>query len=808
MSLMGLKKNSRLYLETIKRNKGAVALILLATVTLPLFAFTALPPLEVTEEIPIEVPVEEEIPVTITVNQTVVINNTVQLNITEGGSVLLEPLPIPQFIDSDIVLCIDLSGSMNSGSPTRIDITKNAIHNFLDVLESSANINQTQDRVSLVTYYGSRDGYWFNDATEDTTLDFVSNATHLEDVRNKTDALTPYMGANTYTDIWAGLNYSLNVLLNNQRATPALKLILLLTDGGHNTGPWAYDVSDNNFTGFLRLQPNESIYYNSTTPTWNNTEGGIPNSSNPIIQAKANGVQIYSVAMQISDGSWQEEFLHQISDNPENGTGGKFFDGDDTFNLTDAFITARDEASGWSTFEINLTSIIGTGTRQIFEFNVTEDLKRFKWDINWNTSSVDFNLTIVHPSLVYHPNGSVTNLIIHITNDSLEGITPFINRQPKTVYFDFPATGIWKFNITWANIPTDELVKSRLSSFDPPIFINSVTQLNTTANNSVLFAVNTTNKNPFVNYTNVTPHVLTNFQDVNMTQDWNPDSVAVLETDESVVFELNLTFLEPIRLQGNLIFKVNSSEGYYDAYAQPIVLDYRIFTQNITVETYTSYQTVISTSYDTSFGVSTTYAYNVELLNTLKWAGLLAILSLLLAFLGLYIKANQIRLKRLVSRFNERLFPDRTVFETALQKEGITLAPGDIEFVMADADSIDRLGQNIFELTGQKLAPETLVKVVSGADTDKIAQRLSYVTGIPQSQILLHLKEASSVDDLMARLDIDKDRFLDIISLDEDVISFQEKISGLMTYKPSKISGIEIFEDLDVDRFRSRIKRS
>ena len=146
--------------------------------------------------------------------------------------------------------------------------------------------------------------------------------------------------------------------------------------------------------------------------------------------------------------------------------------------------------------------------------------------------------------------------------------------------------------------------------------------------------------------------------------------------------------------------------------------------------------------------------------------------------------------------------------ETALQKEGITLAPGDIEVVMADADSIDRLGQNIFELTGQKLAPETLVKVVSGADTDKIAQRLSYVTGIPQSQILLHLKEASSVDDLMTRLDIDKERFLDIISLDEDVFSFQEKIGGLITHKPSKISGIEIFEDLDVDRFRSRIKRS
>ncbi|MFX1252322.1 MAG: VWA domain-containing protein [Promethearchaeota archaeon] len=790
MSLAGLKKNSRLYLETIKRNKGAVALILLATVTLPLFAFTALPPLEVREEIPVEVPVEEEIPVTIAVNETVVVNTTVQLNITEGGSVLLESLPIPPTIDSDIVLCIDTSGSMDGN---RMPIAKNAINNFMDLLNRSTNAGISNDRVALVSYAGTRDGDWSNDATFQTSLDFVDNQTHLENLLSKTAALI----GNGWTDMWAGLNYSMDLLLNNPRADPALKLIILLTDGAHNTGPWGVDVEAFNYTGFLQLPANFS----------SSREGG-PYSENPIVQARENDVRIYSIGLFEGAYEFDESFLRNISLNPDYGARGDFFVGNDTLSLTESFLRSRDAASGWSSVVLNDTSIQGTGTEFICSFNVTEDIRRFKWDLNWNTSSVDFNLTVVHPSLVYHPNGSVTHLIIPITNDTLEGIIPFINRRPKTVYFDFPEPGIWKFNITWTSIPTEEPIKSRLSSFDPPIFINSVTQLNTTANNSVLFAVNATNKNPLVNYTNVTPNVLTNFQDVNMTQDWNPDSLAVLETDESIVFELNLTFLEPVRLQGNLIFKVNCTEGFYDAYAQPIVLDYRTITQNVTVETYTSIQTVISTSYATSFGISTTYAYNVELLNTLKWAGLLAILSLLLAFLGLYIKANQIRLKRLVSRFNERLFPDRTVFETALQKEGITLAPGDIEVVMADADSIDRLGQNIFELTGQKLAPETLVKVVSGADTNKIAQRLSYVTGIPQSQILLHLKEASSVDDLMAKLNIDKDRFLDIISLDEDVISFQEKISGLISYKPTKISGIEIFEDLDVDRFRSRIKRS
>ncbi|MFX1534653.1 MAG: hypothetical protein ACFFDI_10565, partial [Promethearchaeota archaeon] len=625
-----------------------------------------------------------------------------------------------------------------------------------------------------------------------TPLDFVSNNTHLQDLYDETQGLTAGGG----TDMWAGLNFSLDLLLNNPRSTPALKFIILLTDGAHNQGPWGGEVSSGDYYGFL--------YLNSTVDL-----PAEPYSESPIVQARANDVKIFSVGLfEGSTYEFDEEFLRQISENPVNGTGGAFFVGNDTLSITESFLRSRDAASGWSSLVLNDTSIQGTGTELICSFNVTEDIRRFKWDLNWNSSSVDFNLTVVHPSLVYHPNGSVTNLIIPITNDTLEGVIPFIDRRPKTVYFDFPEPGIWKFNITWASIPTEEPVKSRLSSFEPPIFINSVTQLNITSNDSVLFAVNATNKNPLVNYTNVTPYVLTNFTEVNMTQDWNPDSVAVLETDASVVFELNLTFLEPIRLQGNLIFKVNCTEGFYDAYAQPIVLDYRAITQNITVETYTSYTTVITTSYDTSYGVSTTYTYNRELLDTLKWAGLLAILSLLLAFLALYIKANQIRLKRLVSRFNERLFPDRTVFETALQKEGITLAPGDIEVVMADADSIDRLGQNIFELTGQKLAPETLVKVVSGADTDKIAQRLSYVTGIPESQILLHLKEASSVDDLMARLDIDKDRFLDIISLDEDVISFQEKIGGLITYKPSKVSGIEIFEDLDVDRFRSRIKRS
>ncbi|MHA2173569.1 MAG: vWA domain-containing protein [Candidatus Hodarchaeales archaeon] len=792
--------------EALQEHKRAVALILAVTVTLPLFAFTSLPPIEVLEEVPeeieqtIQIPVNQTVEVEVNITEEVVLNRTIGVNITEGGSVFLEPQPPPKMIDADIVVCIDLSGSMDTGSPlTRMNITQIALHNLLNVLNRSVSNNLTDDRVALVTYYGSQDSDWYNDANIDVGLDFVSNITHLSTLRNKTDSLTPYTTpANYYTDIWAGLNYSLDVLLKNPRNTPTMKLVLLLTDGAHNTGPWGIDMGGGDYSGFLKLQPNQSANYGDPV------EFG-PNSANPLNQSRDNDIKIFSIGMLTSP--FEEEFLQQISENPENGTGGRYFDGDDIFNLTEAFIRARDEASGWSSVLMNDTAITNNGSLEYFTFNVTEDVKRLKWDINWNSSEVKFNLTIVDPS----------GTLIHPHNNTFENIKFLVDQQPYTANIDFPEQGIWGFRISWENITSSELLKGRLSSFEPPIFIESITQFNSTDfNQSVLFMVNVTNKNPIFTYNNITPHILSNFTAYNITNTWSPPLVANLTLNSSTSFTLNLTFNEPVLLQGTIYFKVNSSEGFYDAVAQDVSLDYRITTENVTIESYIENRTITVLENQTittiSLGITKTigYTYNRQVFDTLKWGGFFASFGLLMSFLAVYVTAQAYRLRKLAETVRvrlSRLFPDQAALEIALQSEGISVAPEELSAVIEETDGLDQFGENIFNLTGKKLTPEDLIRLTSGVSSDQIITRLSFVTGRSPDEIADLLKDASSVEALIEQLHLDEDRFLDIITRDEQVLSFQSKVSSLILPKRRVTSNIVLKEDFDISRFRSQLRR-
>ena len=809
MSARKLIKSRSYYTKALSEHKRTVALIIALMVTAPLFVFTSLPPIEIEELVETEIPIttytEVEVNKTETVNRTiteeVIKNQTIGVNITEGGNIFLEPQPAPPLIDSDIVLCIDLSGSMNdvvSGSLTRMNITQLAINNFLDVLNRSAMNNLSNDRVALVTYYGSRDWDWTNDSRVDVPLDYISNNTHLTILRNETNDLTPYTtSANYWTDIWAGLNYSLDVILENQRETPTLKLILLLTDGAHNTGPWGVDVDDNSdYSGFLTLQPYQSSSYNTAR------EYG-PNSTNPIIQAQNNDIKIYSIGMDTSP--FQEEFLQQVSENPENGTGGKYFDGDDIFNLTEAFIRSRDEVSGWSPILLNDTTINNTGSLQYLHFNVTEDVKRLKWDLNWNSSDVEVNITLIDP------NGT----LILPSNNTFENIKFLTDQQPYTVHVDFPSLGIWKLGINWQNVTSPELLKGRLSSYEPPIFIESVSQFNSSNNQSVNFMVNVTNKNPIFNYTNITPYVLLNSTDYNISVEWTPSLQATLDINSSVSFLLNLTFNEPVFLQGTIPFKVNCSEGYYDAVAQDVSLDYRVVTENITIETYLENVTTVVvenrtiTTIELSEGttISMGYAYNRQVFDTLKWTGFFTSAGLLLSFLGVYVVAHAYRLRKLAEGFRSRLFPDQFILEQALQQEGISVAPEELSAVIESTDDLDQFGENIFNLTGQKLTPEDLIRLTSGVSTDQMITRLSFVTGRSPDDIAFLLKDASSVEEIIGQLNLDETRFLDIITRDEQVFNFQSKVSSLIAPMRLETSSIILNEDLNFSKFRSHLKK-
>ncbi len=830
------------YLEALKQHKRTVALIFAVTVTAPLFLFTSLPPVEVIEEVPTEVEEEVQISVEVTrteeieVNKTVevevniteevVVNRTIGVNITEGGSIFLEPQPAPPLIDSDIVFCIDTSGSMDIN---RMPLAKTAIRKSLELINQSYWLNLSNDRVALVSF-DQNTGDWTTDATVHAELGSVGNKTHLNYIISQVDGLTGSGG----TDAWAGLNASLDLILNAPRNTSVLKTILFLTDGKHNSGPWGSEVNVGDYTGFMELPSDE-----------------LPYSESPIVMARTNDVKIYSIGLfEGTAFTFDENFLTNISLNITHGTFGDFFAGNDTLSLTEGFLQSRDAASGWARVLANETTILNNGTQNIFEFNVTSEVRRLKWDVNWNDSTIDINLTIIDP------NGTQ----VSIYENTSDGIIPVSLEVPKSIIIDFPIDGLWLFNISWNSISSSETLKSRLSSFEPPIFINSIFQINASeynqseglyliynsnqetlcsdssifvnnihvkisdsstndsySNQSVIFLVNVTNKNPIFTYHNITPFLLGNFTEYNITTEWTPPMLSELSTGNSTIFMFNLTFNEPSFLQGTIYFKVNCTEGYYDAIAQNILLDYRIITQNVTVETYLENQTLTVLENQTISTIIITqsltkrmeYAYNRQVFDTLKWTGFFASLGLLASFLAVYVAAQAYRLRQFAKKlaeFRSRLFPDQTALDIALQEQGITMAPEELSAVIDSTVTLDQFGENIYAMTGKKLTPEDLIRLTSGVSTDQIINRLSFITGLSPDEIAAMLERATSVEDLIKNLNLDIERFLDIITKDEQVLNFQARIATLIQPRKVISSNIIINEDPDFNKFRSRLR--
>jgi hypothetical protein len=807
-----------------------VALIIAVMVTAPLFAFTSLPPVEVREVVPqevtepidVEVLVNKTVEVEVNVTEEVVLNRTIGVNITEGGNIFLEPQPAPPLIGSDIILCIDTSGSME---PENMLVAKAAITNFIDLLNKSYNAGISNDRIALVSFHaGGLD--WTDHATVHTELGYVSNETHLELVLNETDLLFGSGG----TDIWAGLNQSLDILFNFTRPDPALKSIFLLTDGLHQSGPWDTEVVNEDYEGFMTLPSNESPY-----------------SESPIVVARENDVKIYSIGLfEGATYGFDENFLMNISLNVTHGTFGDFFAGNDTLTLSEGFLQARDSASGWTLVNSSDMVVLDNSSHNLFSYNVTQEVRRLKWDLNWNNSRFDFNLFAINP------NGSV----VQITELSTDNMIPVTLGHPKSIIFDYPSLGVWNFNISIINETNpNEPIKSRLSSYEPPIFIESIrrfdatienqtllsdverdysvdvkpnpftnlisykilksTDNETSSNQSVLFLVNVTNKNPLFTYHNITVYVLGNFTDYNVSMIWTPASIDALGTGNFTEFLFNLTFNEPAFLQGTIFFKVNCSEGFHDAVAQDVSLDYRITTENVTIETYIENQTIMVLENQTtqtiiiSQGITTVtrYTYDRQFFDTLKWGGFFVTFGLLFSFLAVYVAAHAYQLRSLAKSFRTRLFPDQTILELALQKEGISVAPEQLSAVIESTDDLDQFGENIFSLTGKKLTPEDLIRLTSGVSTDQIISRLSFVTGRSPTEITALLNAAPSVEALITQLSLDEELFLDIITRDEQVLSFQSKISGLITPRQREISQIIMNDDLDISRFRSQLKR-
>ncbi|MHA2277678.1 MAG: vWA domain-containing protein, partial [Candidatus Kariarchaeaceae archaeon] len=786
-------KTKNYYAKVFRNRWRSISLILTSIVTIPLFVYTALPPVEIIDEVPtetitpsileiveqvpvnqtIQVPVNTTITVPVNITQEIELNRTIELNVTEGSSIFLASQSAPPLIDSDIILVVDTSGSMGG---VRMDTAKQAISNLVGAVNQSASLNTTDDRVALVTFAASQgDSNWANDASMETILDYVTNQTHLDDIISKTEALSTGGG----TDIWAGLNVSLQILLNSKRSTPSLQSIILLTDGVHQAGPWSTDVQNGNYTGFMRF-PNIDSAFSGTAQ-----ENG-PSSESPIVVARRNGVKIYTIGIfDENTFEFDQNFLMNISRDEDYGTYGDFFIGNDSLSITESFLKARDAASGWVEVLHNETQVSGSGMMEIFNLNVTNSIRRLKWDINWNNTLNDFNLTITDPS------GTISDLL----NSSLDNINIILNQRPKSIIIDFPAMGVWKFEISWFNISTQEEIKTRLASYEPPILIESVSQLNITTSqiidnltigsDSILFGLEVTNRNPVFSYHNITAELILNSTLFNYTSIWTPSFYSQLNVNDTLNFEANITLHEPVLIEGELLFLINSSEGYFDAYSQPLSLDFRINSENVVIESYLENQTISIlenqtivvlenvivytvedvTEISTDFNTETGYTYNRTVFNAIKWIGLIASFMVLSAIFALYIQSQELKLRSLSTKFGRSLFRDKSNVEATLSRAGVNVSQISIDDELADISSLSEFSIRIFQRTGIRLSPEDLIETASGLRLEQIADRLSYITRLSTNEVVNKIRASDDIDEVINDLGFNLTEFLDIISI-------------------------------------------
>jgi Ca-activated chloride channel homolog len=115
------------------------------------------------------------------------------------------------FVDRDVVLVLDRSGSM-SGS--RLSALKSAVYEFTKVLEESRAI----EHVGVASYATS--------ATEDQSL--TSNMDNIEDAA---DDLVAY----GWTSISSGMDAGMNIFRRGNRHY-VLRTMIVMTDGHHNVG--------------------------------------------------------------------------------------------------------------------------------------------------------------------------------------------------------------------------------------------------------------------------------------------------------------------------------------------------------------------------------------------------------------------------------------------------------------------------------------------------------------------------------------------------------------------------------------------
>jgi len=472
--------------------------------------------------------------------------------------------PIPSRVNLDIVMGVDVSGSMVTdlipgGSPYgpyKINASKYAMEILL-------NNSEEGDRIGIVKYSfnisedASDTRWWFSNDSMSVTNGLLNqnNITLLNDIKSLNATLS-------WTDIYAGLNESLEMMLEADERENTLRIIILLTDGAHNHGPYGI-FGDTYYTWNSSRDPMGNLInaswtvddydYAGQAPVNigaggnHNYTGFLTNVLSPVLYAKQLGIPIYTIGLADVDIEYDPAFLANISE----ATGGEFFHANNTFSLVNAFLKIRDQAAGWSNIKETDDVISGDVFVNATWFDVTETTDKIKVVLNWNDTSADLDLVL------YRPDGKV--------------IVPEVTGAPSYVIIELPMLGNWTFAVNATNITGDVRYFITASEFIPPLEISEITEPQVSDDQTeITFNITLTNTNANKTLKNIqvslntTLNYTVSFQKFNLTPGQTADLMVNINT--------SIVLLENVTINEFTLVEVRSGEGYFDAVGMKLSL--------------------------------------------------------------------------------------------------------------------------------------------------------------------------------------------------------------------------------------------
>jgi hypothetical protein len=343
--------------------------------------------------------------VTSTVNPTTVeTNETVDVTIrVKGDGYALEPKPV------DAYMVTDRSGSMSTGSPSRMELVKEAASAFKDQFDYSV------DRIGQFSFGG------------DVTLDLALTSEPGQ-IKNAISLLEP----SGYTPMRYALYQSITEL-KKYKDSDSVKGIVVLSDGDYNHYGDPLARGEGKSAG--SRNPTDSKYYYDCTRYYTKFGGGI--SENMSEYARANSIRIYAIGYSDSLTEEGQKALRTLAET----TGGKYYYAltpDDLINFYGDIAGALKDTAGvnttlaldFSSVEVNGNAVTpgskaleyvyidGRSTRVTHPdatwetVNSTDDWKKGRFNISMGTIkvnqewlvdltlklSMDGNIRIIGPS--------------------------------------------------------------------------------------------------------------------------------------------------------------------------------------------------------------------------------------------------------------------------------------------------------------------------------------------------------------------------------------------------------------------------